>query len=718
MSNKNIEQAKFQMKKLEELRLEVETLKNNAPYLPDKYNETEIKKTIRELTDEIDKLNDIKIKIELLNQKNNLLEGQQDTSYYEKLDDIIHSIEELLTKKDNYFKYKELNDRMETYFTEAVLSITESRGDIFSSTFDDEVSDSISISSFINMECIRNENINKPFMVALLTMNPDNICDEIFSRYKLTDEQKYKINSYISRQKNRIDRNLILSDKALVNLLEVNTGKNILEQERINSRYKYDEYCEQFSNEVFGQSINATLIMHTSDEIFNAFNDLSPSFKKLSNLEKHRIKERLEYLKNNLLRKQAKYNELDYKLGIFNPNSDRYNEIHKNSNAYHSLDGKKIKRFSNNSSMVQFTRTIEDMRLANFSIAEIEEYIFECFSSNKISDNMRQQLIAITLDNLELCYELFNSYNKDGSMNITSNLHISTGEVIPFSNELDESNLSHILGIPSTHRRDKRTGGIIGTNLPIETLKILELNDSRPHSALEVLHKILKKKENIINDMGCFTDIDGVKYELLPWEKIILKVNAFIRGDFFKTTSLISGINNDSYLIEPNDGINAVSLSTTLLGESAINQKVPSLKEVSPLLNGGKFTNGYNSLLQKNKDLIIKGLMTEIENDRIKRIKSVKTNETFVGERIKKENGIPVRTLNKPSYLLENANPDMSGIVISVENPLGYREYSIDEQILLLEDLTLNFENNQNVINMVYNVIEQMEKLNGKTINR
>ena len=34
-------------------------------------------------------------------------------------------------------------------------------------------------------------------------------------------------------------------------------------------------------------------------------------------------------------------------------------------------------------------------------------------------------------------------------------------------------------------------------------------------------------------------------------------------------------------------------------------------------------------------------------------------------------------------------------------HPLGYREYSIDELILLLEDMALSFENNQFVMDMV-----------------
>ena len=144
---------------------------------------------------------------------------------------------------------------------------------------------------------------------------------------------------------------------------------------------------------------------------------------------------------------------------------------------------------------------------------------------------------------------------------------------------------------------------------------------------------------------------------------------------------------------------------------------MPNIHEISPLIIGGSFTRGRNSLLQKNKDLILKGLIAQFEHDRIRRISGVKTNESFVGERQLKDNGIPIKTMNKPSYLLEGANPASSGVVMSVENPLGYREYSIDELILLLEDMTLSFENNQSVMDMVYTTIEQIESLNNSKKN-
>lgn len=713
MNTANIEQAKLKMKRLEELRVQEKELKSAVSYLPEKYDEKSVKQTINEIEDEIERLNEIKEKIELLNQSGESLE---EIDGYEKLDDIISSIEQLVTKRDNFEKYKKLYDSMEAIYTEAVLSISESRGDLFSAIFEDNLANNVSVSSFVNAECLRSDSIKKPFMVALLTMDPEMIYDTIVNgSYTFTDEQKAKIHEYILFQKKRIDKNLVLSDKTLIDLLESNTGRNIMEQEHINSKYKYYNYCEQFSQEIFGKPIEEQLVLSTPEYVFNAFNDLSSNFKSLSNVDKHRIKQHLEYLKNSLLKRDGQFDQLKYQVGILQNDSDRYDVINRRSNAFYSLTGKRIKRFSS-SSIDQFNRTIDDMRIANFPTADVENYVFECFSSSRVPDEVKQQLIAVALDNLQLCYDMFNSYYNSGNMDLKTYLNMSTGDQIELNYKLEEHNMPHILGIPPSHKKDD-SGTIVGLNLPVETLNILGLNESDFSSARVVLEKILERKNDIINSLGCYTSEDGVMHEMLPWEKIILKTNAFIRGDFFKSTSFISGINSDSYLITADDKINAVAINSTYFGESAVNQQVPNIHEISPLIIGGSFTRGRNSLLQKNKDLILKGLIAQFEHDRIRRISGVKTNESFVGERQLKDNGIPIKTMNKPSYLLEGANPASSGVVMSVENPLGYREYSIDELILLLEDMTLSFENNQSVMDMVYTTIEQIESLNNSKKN-
>lgn len=710
MSTTNLEQAKSNLERYENKRKEGQKLQQNYSYLPEIYDENAVKQCIETLDDELDRLNKIKEKINGLNEENKLL---SDDEIYLRLDDIIRQIEQLLAVRNNFVTYKEINDSMETTLFQIVVDLSNSRDDLFSNIFEDSIENNIPISSFVNSECLRIDKIKKPFMVALLTMDPVMIYDNIInSSNSLNEEQKKQVYEYIMFQKERIDRNLILSDKTLINLLESNTGKNILEQENVNSKNKYFQYCDQISYELFGKTIKEQLLVSSLEYVLKAFNDLSQRYRMFDNTEKNRIKQYLNYLNNSISREQKKYSDLNYSLGVLQPKSDRYNILNKRSNNYYSLNGRKIKRFSNNYSD-DFNRTIDDMRIANFPIIDVENYIFDCFSSNRVSREIKQQLIATVLDNLQLCYDMFNSYYNSGNMSLTSYLNMSDGNRIELNYKLDETNLPHILGIPKSHQLDK-SHNIVKLNLPINTLRILGLRADKPSSALVILQKILERKEDIINAVGCFKGEDDNYYEMLPWEKIILKTNAFIRGDFFKSTSFISGINPDSYLIMSDDQINAVSINSTYFSESAINQQVPNIRMMSPLVTGGSFINGRNSLFQKNKDLILKGLIAQYEQDKIKRISGVKTNESFIGERQKKVNGIPIKTMNKPVYLLENVKPGSGGIVTSIENPIGYCEYSIDEQILLLEDMALTFENNPNIIDVIHKTIEQIESFSKK----
>lgn len=705
MDKINIEQAKLNMKNLETLTKEKEELEKNNPYLPQKYDAEILNRTMDQIDAEIDKLNEIKKKIETMNQKGKTLEEED---IFKELDEIILAIEQLTIKRENFEKYKKLNEKIESTIINSVLSISESRGDVFKELFDDSLEKNVTISSFVNRECLRNEKIKKPFMVALLTMDPEMIYEEIANKaYDLTPKQKKDILDYIKFQKDRINRNLILSDKTLISLLETTTGKNIMEQEHINSKNKYENYCDYLSYEIYGRSIKEQLLISSPEEVYNGFNN-SKTFINLSNIDKRRIDQHLKYLKNQLIREHKK---IEYSVAKYQSDTGKYAEQKEKTNIYHSLDGKIIKRFSSNG-IEQFTRTIDDMRIANFPIEDVEDYIFECFSSNKVSQERKQQLIAVALDNLELCYDLFNSYYKSSDMELTSYLNMSNGDQIKLDYKLNEENMPHILGIPKTHKFDTK-GNIIGRNLPIETIKTLDLNENKYYSAIDILETILKKKENIINSLGCYTK-NGILYEMLPWEKIILKTNAFIRGDFFKTTSLITGINPDSFLTGPGENINAVSLNSTYFGRSAINQQIPNIQQTSPLIKGGNFKLGRNSLLEKHKDLILKGLIAQFKDDKIRRIKGVVTNESFIGERLNRTNGIPIKTMNKPSYLLENINENSTGIVTSVENPLGFKEYSIDEMILLLEDMALTFDDNPKFIDIATKTIEEIETLSNK----
>lgn len=715
MNTDNLELAKQKLQKLEKLQAEELKLKKENEYLPKTYNDDNIKKQIDLIEDEILKYEEIKEKIEQLNLSGKL-SGNEFS--YEKLDKIISELEQLYLKKENYEKYKKLNNNIEQTILEAVLSTTDARNDLFKEIFNDSFDENTNIETFINMECLRNPKIKKPFMVALLIMDPQDIYNEIINGSRsLNNEQKQLILTYINSQKRRINNNLILSDKALINLLETNTGRNIITEEQINDRYKF--YCDRFCYQKFNKSMLETIMStnYTSEFIINAFNDIS-EYINLSDKDKVLVRQRLEYEKTKTPDELLQEKEMENRRLQLQNNGKKYDILSKTNIKRYTQTGEKINRFSENKNgNIEFLRTINDMRISNFPTGDIENYIFETFSSNKVPREFKQNLIAITLDNLKLCYDLFKSYYKDNSMDITTYLNMSSGDVIELEYNLKEGNLPHILGIPPTNKYNNVTRKFDGLpQLPQETVEFLNIHNT---SALNVLDAILENRDKIVASCGCVRKNDGLLYEMLPWEKIILKTNAFIRGDFFKTTSYISGINPMSYMMNPSfdsngnllQDVNAVSLNSTAFNRSAINQPPTNIFENSPLIKGDPFTRKFNTALETNKDFILKGLIAQYQQDKISRIKAIKTNESFIGQRLKTNNGTTAKTLNKMQYLIQNVNPKQGGIVISIENSLGQKEYSLDEMILLLEDMALSFENNQQIIDMIQVVLGQITTL-------
>ena len=62
---------------------------------------------------------------------------------------------------------------------------------------------------------------------------------------------------------------------------------------------------------------------------------------------------------------------------------------------------------------------------------------------------------------------------------------------------------------------------------------------SQNSSSLDVLGVIYENQKNIIESGGLYEE-NGKKYEIINWEKVILKTTSFMRGDFFKTCFLIT----------------------------------------------------------------------------------------------------------------------------------------------------------------------------------
>ena len=272
---------------------------------------------------------------------------------------------------------------------------------------------------------------------------------------------------------------------------------------------------------------------------------------------------------------------------------------------------------------------------------------------------------------------------------------------------MQEDNISHILGIPPI--RDKN-GNL---KIPPTTIKKLGLAEVSKASALEVLESIISHKETIIRDGGLnYNQRTNTFYEMLPWEKIILKTNAFIRGDFFKTTSLITPVNPNSFLIDKDDEIKRISITPTKFGESAINQSlidpnIPFEESIDPLLNPKPLVATHKS----NSDFTFKGMIY----DKDRGIWIPKTNESAIGERIKPYNADTLKTLEKYRYLLSGvSNPAEGGFVASVSSfkengPLA--EHSLLEMMNTFSEIVYTFATTEEIQKNLYEYLYQLQQL-------
>ncbi len=726
--NNEINQAQYFLRKIEELRKQEEELVKNNKYLPNKYDAKEVNIKIEELTKKIDELQE-KI-VNMQKSSNDNINGKDDEP--RKIDEIILQVKQLILIQDNFEKYKNIHLEMETIILEISTSLSSARNECYAEIFNDSLEDSKSIDEFINGKCLLSKKLQVPFMVALLTHDPSEIYSEIINSTEiLSEDQKNIIRQYIESQKRRIEKNLVLSDSALISLLETNTGKNIIRQEHINSKKlnEKDYYrrlanrlCNQIPN-FGGNKLTTVLTVKNSQEIINIFNNMAGSgllaeYAELSQIQRNKLIDHIRYTESNL-QKEISAEIYKENIAISQDKKGKKYDILRGYYDRHSLDGDTIRRFSEGT---DFLRTIDDMQISNYPTSSIESFIGESFTSSKLSRDEKKQIINTILCNLELCYDMFKSYYMSGNKSISTYITLSNdlSNPIHLNQPLNNNNIQHLLGIPASHDRET-----MSLNLPQETLKFLGMAPDKFYPASEVLNKILNNKERIINECicGCYRGSDGILYELLPWEKIILKTNAFIRGDFFKTTSLISTINPDSYLIKPDEEINAVSINSTLFSDSAVYQRMPNITTGdirSRLLSGEALVGTANSLYQRNKDIILKGLITRLKKEsdgiRISKIEGVMTNESFIGERLKTSNGSVLKTLNKPAYLLQGLDPTNGGVVIDVVNANGVRSTkSLDENILLLEDLVLSFGDIQSVVDLSYEVIGQLKQVYGYT---
>ena len=654
-AKRDIEQINFLLDNI--IRLEQEN-----PILEEYINNEDKLAYIKHLEGELEKINEIIQKSKIFfNSENNISNEEfeelttgiiyPNDEYYKLIDKKIQTTEmeklndEALIKKNQIEtnlrvieEYNKLISNRETLINSVATRISNSRiannssSDLVNSAITDISIAQNDYKKFINELCI--QSFGTPLLVTLITHDPNdiiNIIKNIFEMSSFAKEQVDSMINYINNQKRKIEQNLVLSDKAIIDLIETTTGKNFMKQTEIHSKVRHTTGNSQLMD-----------------------------------------------------------------------NNGSFQVIQRgNRNKYSNDSNMNIKKFNIETNGMT-ARKDKDMFSRDYPLSTNEQMLHESFRN--IPMNRKKQVIGYILENLELCLEMYESFYTDGKgMVIPTTIKLSNGDEIDYEFVMNIYNLPHILGIhPVIYN---------GSYMyPEPVRKVLNLNDT--DNALKVLRKIIKNKERLIH---CNVFSDGCKlrgglysydntnwYESMPWESIILKTNAFIRGDFFKRTSLITEINPDSYLIRSDDRIERITLTPERFGNPALNQQVLTENDIR-MLKG----------IDARSDWMVKGLTHPNNRDGTTNndIWIPKTNTSWMGERIILSNGSKLKALEPIRYMLTGVPDDAGGIIKSIENEKVKRDYSLVEQQELLVTMALGLGvDNLSINRTIRNLFDQIEQ--------
>ncbi|MBP8688604.1 MAG: hypothetical protein KBH64_04040, partial [Bacilli bacterium] len=200
-------------------------------------------------------------------------------------------------------------------------------------------------------------------------------------------------------------------------------------------------------------------------------------------------------------------------------------------------------------------------------------------------DEIMKELIGNLFDNLNLCYDTYQKYYLDGNNKaIENDVELADGTIFPFKYVLDTKRIPHILGIPKAEYLSEKVR------------KVLGLSESA--GADKVLLALIKNQKYIIADGGLIEE-NGKVYQMLPWEKIILKTSSFMRGDYFKTCFCLVKLKEGHYLEKPNEEY--ATIAATRYGQDFINKKLT----ITGILNDLILTK------KQSKDFIFSGFLLD-----------------------------------------------------------------------------------------------------------
>lgn len=468
---------------------------------------------------------------------------------------------------------------------------------------------------------------------------------------------------------------------------------------------KINKIINRFSYDTYNKSIDFVLMNYNEENI-------------LLNLE-HYLKEngipnelrcdifdRLKQL-SNTLNKRFSFDEIslvhliEASIGkniITEEGSKRINDdkvLHQSSDDYEYMASSDKKVFTTTNKEITDLKSKEDIRLESFPMGNI--------ISIDSTNNIMNKLLKVLFENINLCFETYNSIYTSGDNIVTNEAKLLDGTTFPFIYYINEYNIPHLLGIPNPKR-----GNVSQKQLDILN-NFKDVNEkalSTASNALDLLLFIFKHQDKII-ELGGIYEENGKKYELLNWEKIILKTSSFMRGDFFKTCFCLVKLAPDKYLVDRNNKGGYVSISSTEYD-----------KELSTSKSSGNILNDLLKMRKKKRDFIFRGFkMDPSGNQRVNSIATAKSETIRVGS-----NNELLKTLERYREMLETgtgsemgqegikggssskAFPEnkeyISHIVEEIENENYIRKFSTQEQLELAlsleKDLSLKTDLSKN----------------------
>lgn len=240
------------------------------------------------------------------------------------------------------------------------------------------------------------------------------------------------------------------------------------------------------------------------------------------------------------------------------------------------------------------------------------------------TDNAMKKVMEILFENLNLCIETYSSIYSAGTNVVENTALLSDGTTFNFEYIVNERNIPHLLGFQRGNTLNQKS---------LDCLNILAGANGKPRrrdgslitlsqnsSSLDVLRVIYENQKNIIESGGLYEE-NGKKYEIINWEKVILKTTSFMRGDFFKTCFCLAKLAPNKYLVDSRKKGGYVSITSTKYNNDLITSR-SSRSVLNDLLNTRR----------QKRDFIFRGFITTDEGQVVNSLVTGKAETMRVGK--------------------------------------------------------------------------------------